>query len=315
MLVFQEMNEQLTALKLKLRHKHNWQQSLEMLQQQLTQELRKRDICKSKWQAEQQDVDRLTGISLGALVYSMIGKKEEKLTREKEEVLQAKLKYDETIETIHDLEEELSILHRQLAEHPSIEPDIDEIIQRKRHLIHFHYPDLAHKIQELDGQEPELAANLIQIEEAITAGNIVLRQLDRAQELLESAKGWGTWDMLGGGVISTAIKHNRIDDARSAIHATQRSLRQFEKELQDVQKDVSIRIEISGLLTFADFFFDGFITDWVVQGRINDAMNQIEERFSLIQQVVSDLQAEQRSIDSERIKVRSKVLSLIEDAE
>jgi hypothetical protein len=315
MLKFQEVNEQLAGMKMKLRQKHNWQQSLEQLNLELKQEMRKRDHCEKQWRDEQQDVDRLTRLSLGALVYSLIGKKEEKLSKENEEVLLAKLKYDEVIETIHDFEEEIKVLNRQLADVRTIEADIEDLIQQKRRMIQFHYPELAYQIQQLDDREPELAANKIQIEEAIAAGDTVLRKLDHAQELLESAKGWGTWDMLGGGVISTAIKHDRIDEARSAIHAAQRSLRHFEKELKDVQKDVSIRIEISGLLTFADFFFDGFITDWIVEGRISDALHQIDERYSLIQRVVSDLKAENRSIQSELYDLRHKVLNLIENAQ
>jgi hypothetical protein len=101
--------------------------------------------------------------------------------------------------------------------------------------------------------------------------------------------------MLGGGMISTAMKHNRIDDARSAIHSAQRSLRQFEKELKDVQRDVSIHIEIGGLLTFADFFFDGLITDWMVQGRISDSLIQVNGKRSQIQTIVADLEAETRT--------------------
>lgn len=42
--------------------------------------------------------------------------------------------------------------------------------------------------------------------------------------------------MLGGGMIATAVKHSRIDDARSAIHAAQNSLRRSRTEQRELQR-------------------------------------------------------------------------------
>lgn len=39
----------------------------------------------------------------------------------------------------------------------------------------------------------------------------------------------------------------------------------------------------------ADFFFDGIIADWMVQSRINDAREQIEDARVRVEQVLAEL--------------------------
>src|SRR5690606_14589439 len=153
-----------------------------------------------------------------------------------------------------------------------------------------------------------------ELREAVSAGRAVMGALDRARDRLQSARNWGAYDMLGGGVISTAVKHSRIDEARSAIHSAQNSLRRFQNELEDVQRVVNVRIEIGGLLTFADYFFDNLITDWIVQGRIHRSLKQIDEKRSLIGRTVAELEALCRQTETKVQELQRKRSDLIENA-
>ena len=67
-----------------------------------------------------------------------------------------------------------------------------------------------------------------EVEEAIAAANRVLMNLRQAETALSSAGSWGIWDMLGGGMFTTGIKHSRIDDARTSLEEARRSLRRFQ---------------------------------------------------------------------------------------
>ena len=40
----------------------------------------------------------------------------------------------------------------------------------------------------------------------------------------------------------------------------------------------------------ADYFFDGFVVDWVVQDRINNAKRQVEEAIRRTESIVNQLQ-------------------------
>ena len=126
--------------------------------------------------------------------------------------------------------------------------------------------------------------------EAADAGNRALRSLKAAQENLSSAKNWGIWDMLGGGFISTMAKHSKMDRAKENLAKARSDLKSFSRELQDVNMACHLDIETGDFLSFADWFFDGFVVDWMVQDRINQASRQVEEAIHRIERILRQLQ-------------------------
>ena len=126
--------------------------------------------------------------------------------------------------------------------------------------------------------------------EAADAGNRALRSLKAAQENLDSAKNWGIWDMLGGGFISTMAKHSKMDRAKENLARARSDLKNFSRELQDVNMACHLDIETGDFLSFADWFFDGFVVDWMVQDRINQASRQVEEAIHRVEGVLNQLQ-------------------------
>ena len=64
-----------------------------------------------------------------------------------------------------------------------------------------------------------------EIREAIQAGEAALSSLRNAQEKLNSAKNWGIWDIVGGGFMSSLIKHSRMDDAQEYMEEAGQNLR------------------------------------------------------------------------------------------
>ncbi len=52
-----------------------------------------------------------------------------------------------------------------------------------------------------------------EVNEALHAIEETLGHLSRAQDYLSSAGNWGLYDMIGGGFISTMIKHGKMNEA------------------------------------------------------------------------------------------------------
>ena len=130
-----------------------------------------------------------------------------------------------------------------------------------------------------------------EVNEAIQAGNRALRSLQQARDSLNSAGNWGIVDLLGGGLISTFAKHSKMNDAERQIEQARSDLRQFRKELTDVDAFADIHIETGDFLAFADYFFDGFIADWMMQSRINDAKKQVDDAIQKVETVLKRLRA------------------------
>ncbi|MDB7986205.1 hypothetical protein PND93_01965 [Faecalicoccus pleomorphus] len=128
-----------------------------------------------------------------------------------------------------------------------------------------------------------------EIQEAIQAANHALACLRQADAYLQSAKNWGLFDMLGGGALTTFFKHSKMDDARYEMERAKRALQGFRKELADVDQRLHLSLEIGDFLTFADYFFDGLIADWLVQSKIQDAKAQVENAIIQVRQIREDL--------------------------
>ena len=62
----------------------------------------------------------------------------------------------------------------------------------------------------------------------------------------------------------------------------------------EVEKEVRENLHAGDFLTFADFFFDGFITDIFVQSRISDSRKQVAEAIFQVESIVNRLKAELR---------------------
>jgi hypothetical protein len=128
-----------------------------------------------------------------------------------------------------------------------------------------------------------------ELNEAITAADNALYCLNSANKYLSSAGNWGIVDILGGGFFSTLVKHSKIDDAKREIENAKYALAQFTKELRDIGANNFINIEIGGFLTFADYFFDGLVADWLVQSKIRDAQNQVNQAIAQVNTIKNQL--------------------------
>lgn len=128
-----------------------------------------------------------------------------------------------------------------------------------------------------------------EMNEAIQAGERALSSLKAAQSQLKSAGNWGLFDMFGGGLFSSAIKHSKMSDASRTMEYAKNDLLIFQRELRDVHIPMNLRMEVGSFLSFADFFFDGFLADYLVQSKISEAREQVEDAICMVEKILRDL--------------------------
>jgi hypothetical protein len=82
---------------------------------------------------------------------------------------------------------------------------------------------------------------------------------------------------LGGGMLASAVKHNRLDSAARLAAQADRALVVLRDELADVpgmrRGDLSARVD--GLTQFVDIWFDNIFTDLAVGRRISDSRRNV----------------------------------------
>ena len=131
-------------------------------------------------------------------------------------------------------------------------------------------------------------AEFREINEAVLAGERALNSLREAKSKLNSARAWGVYDILGGGMISSIVKHSKVNDANEWLEQANRDLRRFAKELRDVPGE-EIYVQAGDLASTLDIFFDNIFSDFIVQNRINEAREEIDRLINRVQATVWDL--------------------------
>ena len=125
--------------------------------------------------------------------------------------------------------------------------------------------------------------------EAIQAGEAALRSLEREKEKMGSAKNWGIFDMMGGGLFSSLFKHSKIDRASADIEEAKRQLAVFKRELEDVSISEDFSVGIGDGLRFIDTFLDNVFADVVVQSRINSAIERLDKVSGQVRGILTKL--------------------------
>lgn len=116
--------------------------------------------------------------------------------------------------------------------------------------------------------------------EAYNAGQKALYSLKEAQREISGAKGFGLWDLLGGGSFVSLAKHFKINRAKDALNRARYDLLSFSKELQDISYNLDI--DISDFLAVFDLF-DSFIADVIVQSKLADASRKIDQAIGKVE--------------------------------
>ena len=152
-----------------------------------------------------------------------------------------------------------------------------------------------------DSGEHDLSADrdqLREIQEAQDACEGALRSLGEAQRKVDSARSWGTYDTwFGGGLFSSLIKHDRIDEAEQYMRAVDEALERLRRELADVNMGGATLggVGVTDLTRTLDVWFDNFFSDLAVQSRLKDAdhrLDAIGEALVAVRRALQDRRAE-----------------------
>ncbi|SEO97864.1 hypothetical protein [Paenibacillus sp. OV219] len=261
---------------------------------------------------EEADVEKLTKLSLTNLFHTILRSKEEQLEVERQQALAAALKLQEEKQRLLSTQEDLRLLGDELAQYQGADRDYNRLLAAKEAALRVASSHGSELIA-MDDQIGDQTIQLKEIQEALTAGNRVLSALEDASGSLEKAENWGAWDTWGGGgLISTSIKHEHVDDAKRHIQNANHLLHSFRDELDDLNQTIDIQIDISSSLKMADYWFDGLITDWIVQGRIENSQQQTLDALGNIRPVIRVLQSKQASGQAALIALQTKRQAWIE---
>ncbi len=270
-----DINAELESISAQVVQKRRLTAALEALEKQLDMLKVRKDELALCFYKEKNDVEKLEGRSLNKLWLSLTGKLEEQQDAEQREAMAAGVRLDAVEKQIEALTQQKESVSRELSSLSGCERQYEALVVQKEAHLRNTDPAKAERFRVLDEAALKLDTLMKEIDEAERAGRAAKNQIGSIRSSLDSAENWGKWDLLGGGLISHAVKHSRLDDAQAGINHLQTLLDRFHAELADVRVSREMTAQIDGFLRFADWFFDGLIADWAVLSRIKDSQQQL----------------------------------------
>lgn len=307
-----EIDQAIEALTAAQARRKQLDAQIEELHRQRGERQAKVDETTQSFRKEQDDVDKLEKGGVHAFLLTLIGHKEERLDKERREALAAKLQYDQARSDLEYLENKLNGLIRERDGLRDAPEQLEALWTEKAELVKAMGGQTGARLVELDRQLSDVTHQQKELEEALSAGENAKRLLGQVQDDLDSARGWGTWDMLGGGLIATMAKYDRLDSAQSSIRAAQRALSDFRTELADVSQLQVPSIQIGEFATFADYFFDGIFSDWYVQSSIKKAQEGVSEVHMKLTAALRDLEAASQDLNDQQASLKREREELLD---
>ena len=240
---------------------------------------------------EQADVDRLEGSSMAALFHTLLGNKVEKLAEEQRELVAAELELAGREQALGELEAEVQHLERESEPLEQLRMDYDALLREKERWIQAHGGPAGAELLELAEREGQAKDELREVGEAYSAANDVRRALKQCADSLESASNWGVYDMVGGGLVASVVKHGKMDEANEAAAVAQRALGRLERELADLGRSAKLEVRLEGLERFGDLFLDGLLFDWVSQSKIGRSRENVDKTIRRVRSLQERLEA------------------------
>lgn len=258
---------------------------------------------------EQDDVDRLNARSLTAFFYRATGKMGEKLTKEEAEAYAAAVKYDAAKNELQAVNNDIEYCQRRLSDLQDCEQQYERVLKEKTEQIKQSGVPEAGRIMQIENEIAFLENQQKEIQEAINAGNQAFYIARKILEDLNSAKNWSTFDLMGGGLIADMAKYDKLNKVQDQIQDLQNALRGFRTELADVTERISgdLYVEIGDFLHFADYFFDGLFTDWMVYDKINDSRNRTMQTSDQIQKILGQLNEMDNDLCSKKDNLKEEL--------
>ena len=306
------MTDILFDLQQKVALKPSLEAKLRELQNQRREYDREVISLRVSFRKEQEDVDKLEGRSLANYFFQVVGNLDERKDQERREAYAAKVKLDAAERELAGIESDITEIQTQLNEIRVAEAQYREELEKKRAALKASGTAAADQILDIEQKIAALEAQKREIKEAISAGYSARSTADRILSELESADGWNTWDMFGGGgIITHMAKHSHLDEAQDLVSDLQSKLRRFKTELADIQITANMQVNVDGFLRFADYFFDGLFADWAVGDKISQSMNSVSSTRDKISRTLDKLNSMEQAADNGIASLKQQLDDLI----
>ncbi|OON98760.1 MAG: hypothetical protein ATN35_00685 [Epulopiscium sp. Nele67-Bin004] len=150
--------------------------------------------------------------------------------------------------------------------------------------------------------EQNFKPQLEEVKQAISAGEKSLSLAHNLEDKLKSAKNWGFSDILGGGMLSGVVKHNKLEDAQIIANELQSQLKLFNSQSAGITIDENIEVSIDDLTKTIDIWWNDVFTNVSVYNKTKKYLDKVRELQTNIKHALERLYNLQKELETKILR-------------
>ena len=281
---------------------------------------------KKEYEQEQAESDDLQSATLTLLFYSLLGVKEDKLSKEESEALAAKAAYETAkAELDHVLNRQVE-LRAEIRSLGNCERYYEEMLAEKKAWLLANKEAVNAEVEALEAEKAAIIRDSQELKEAMESGQYALRVARSVMDALAKAKMLNFNDVVGDrrhrGAVASAFRESEVDYEKhstlvrldNSIQTLGKYLREFAAELKDVA-DLPMEhlpeTRFSDGLLFLDRWVEGLFAEIVVSVKLDNVQKSMIPLMGKLTPIVKNLEREYAKREAACAEIDEKIRAVV----
>lgn len=284
---------------------------------QQKQLLKRQSILQAEQQVYENKIAHFNKQTFWQRLANRNGKLDQKVEQKEMQLAQIIIKLQEVQQLLQFTQAQITQVEAKRAQGLNTDDLLAEVQQlrtKKRLYVMQYQPAQAEQLAELEDQQANAIRLLYEVEEAIEAGQKAKQLIAMLMQQLDTARGYSAWDLFGGGLFITHLKHSEIDKVKSILPNVHAALQQFQNELLDVDHyEISaVNVDTDGFVKFADYFFDDIFSAWSVNSQLAEAQKNVIQLQDNVDNTLRRLCVKQEEVTAYQVNVKKAQDTLLQ---
>lgn len=243
--------------------------------------------------AEHEDILELERKSINRLFGEILGTYKDRMDIERQEYMQALLTYRSIGQELELLDYEINLLTDKAADIPHLEKELQELLLLTEKKLQYKSAESEAIITQHNLLIDLSKARTKEIREAMDLCESIKENIKEILIDLRKVSQFGPISPIHGkGRYSSYHKKSYIDASQKLAIKVNHQLHLLQDELSDIYKEHKHGLQITDFELFIDNFYGYLITDWVLQRKLNSAIQGTEIVLDRVHRLAAMLTAE-----------------------
>ena len=304
-------DEELRELSEKIRHKTHLEAIIGEFEERKAELEKKVNELKEIMYKEQEDVERFEKGGFKTFLYEIIGKGEDKLSKEKAEAYEAAVRYNEALKELSEITDSITKAEAKLKPLWYAEEDYERVYSEKRKAIKESDNPAAEELMENERVLQFLINEEKELNEAVSAGKKAKKLSEQLVSSLENVERSSYRDLTFRESSAGFRKYKHLEEAAELSQKLSSALNNFKAELADVKINSDMEISVDYDERFIDIFFDSIFTDYKFYKKVEDMLLKAQKLKSDTAYALAMLTDKLKENQDEQVKLSEKLEKLI----